>query len=166
MHIEGDIDLNILNELGKKMLFFDGGMGTMLQAKGSRPGEITELWNITRPEDVLDVHCKYLEAGADVITANTFGASSIKLEGSGYSSEEVIIAGIGLAKEAMARVCGTDSSSRKAYAAMDISSTGKLLKPIGTMDFDEAYDIFSEMAAAGEKAGADLAIYSCNIHLF
>lgn len=160
MNIKGDIDLNILNELGKKMLFFDGGMGTMLQAKGSLPGEITELWNITRPDDVLDVHCQYLEAGADVITANTFGASRIKLAGSGYSPEEVISAGIGLVKEAISRVCGgkEDGSSRKAYAAMDISSTGKLLKPLGTMDFDEAYDIFREMAAAGEKAGADLVI--------
>ena len=159
MHIKGETDLNILNELGKKMLFFDGGMGTMLQAKGSRPGEITELWNITRPEDVLDVHCRYLEAGADVITANTFGASSIKLEGSGYSPEKVISAGIGLAKEAISRVCGNgDCSGRKAYAAMDISATGKLLKPLGTMDFDEAYNIFREMAVAGEKAGADLAI--------
>ena len=159
MHIKGETDLNILNELGKKMLFFDGGLGTMLQAKGAQPGEMTELWNIKRPEDVLDVHCRYLEAGADVITANTFGASSIKLEGSGYSPEKVISAGIGLAKEAISRVCGNgDCSGRKAYAAMDISSTGKLLKPLGTMDFDEAYNIFREMAVAGEKAGADLAI--------
>ena len=150
--------MSILNELGKKMLFFDGGFGTMLQAKGSRPGEVTELWNITRPEDVCDVHCQYLKAGADVITANTFGASSIKLEGSGYTSDEVIKAGIGLAKEAIARVCGTDGSSRKAYAAMDISSTGRLLKPLGTMEFDEAYEIFKNMAISGEKAGADLVI--------
>ena len=150
--------MSILNELGKKMLFFDGGMGTMLQAKGSRPGEVTELWNITRPEDVCDVHCQYLKAGADVITANTFGASEIKLSGSGYTSDEVIKAGIGLAKESIARVCGTDGSSRKAYAAMDISSTGKLLKPLGTMEFDEAYEIFKNMAVSGEKAGADLVI--------
>ena len=98
--------MKILNELGKKMLFFDGGMGTMLQAKGAQPGEMTELWNIKRPDDVLDVHCQYLEAGADVITANTFGASDLKLEGSGYTSDEVIKAGIGLVKEAINRVCG------------------------------------------------------------
>lgn len=149
--------MSILNELGKKMLFFDGGMGTMLQAKGSSPGEITELWNITRPDDVCDVHCQYLMAGADVITANTFGASDLKLSGSGYTSDEVISAGIGLVKEAINRVCG-EGSQRKAYAAMDISSTGKLLKPIGTMEFDEAYNIFKDMALSGEKAGADLAI--------
>ena len=112
--------MSILNELGKKMLFFDGGMGTMLQAKGSRPGEVTEIWNITRPDDVCDVHCQYLMAGADVITANTFGASEIKLSGSGYTSDEVIKAGIGLAKESISRVCG-DGSGRKAYAAMEIS---------------------------------------------
>ena len=122
--------MKILNELGKKMLFFDGGLGTMLQAKGAQPGEMTELWNIKRPEDVLDVHCQYLEAGADIITANTFGASNLKLEGSGYTSDEVIKAGIGLVKEAINRVCGCnragESGGRKAYAAMDISSTGKL----------------------------------------
>ena len=154
--------MNILNELGKKMLFFDGGLGTMLQAKGAQPGEMTELWNITRPEDVLDVHCRYLEAGADIITANTFGASNLKLEGSGYTSDEVIRAGIGLVKEAINRVCGGngagESSGRKAYAAMDISSTVKLLKPFGTMEFDEAYELFKSMAVSGEKAGADLVI--------
>lgn len=149
--------MSILNELGKKMLFFDGGLGTMLQAKGSLPGEMTELWNITRPEDVCDVHCQYLMAGADVITANTFGASEVKLSGSGYTSDEVISAGIGLVKEAINRVCG-EGGQRKAYAAMDISSTGKLLKPLGTMEFDEAYEIFKDMAVSGEKAGADLAI--------
>lgn len=149
--------MSILNELGKKMLFFDGGLGTMLQAKGSLPGEMTELWNITRPEDVCDVHCQYLMAGADVITANTFGASELKLSGSGYTSDEVISAGIGLVKEAITRVCG-EGSQRKAYAAMDISSTGKLLKPLGTMEFDEAYNIFKSMAISGERAGADLVI--------
>lgn len=149
--------MSILNELGKKMLFFDGGLGTMLQAKGSLPGEMTELWNITRPEDVCDVHCQYLMAGADVITANTFGASEVKLSGSGYTSDEVISAGIGLVKEAINRVCG-EGGQRKAYAAMDISSTGKLLKPLGTMEFDEAYEIFKDMAVSGEKAGADLAV--------
>ena len=149
--------MSILNELGKKMLFFDGGLGTMLQAKGSLPGEMTELWNITRPEDVCNVHCQYLMAGADVITANTFGASEVKLSGSGYTSDEVISAGIGLVKEAINRVCG-EGGQRKAYAAMDISSTGKLLKPLGTMEFDEAYEIFKDMAVSGEKAGADLAV--------
>ena len=75
--------MSILNELGSRMLFFDGGMGTMLQKRGSLPGEMTELWNIKRPEDVRDVHIQYLEAGADIVTANTFGASEIKLAGSG-----------------------------------------------------------------------------------
>lgn len=146
--------MGILELLGKKMIFFDGGMGTMLQAKGCRPGEITEIWNITRPEDVYDVHKQYLEAGADIIMANTFGANSLKLDGTGYTQEEVISAGIRNAKKAIADVCA--DSDRQAFVAMDISSTGKLLKPFGTMEFDEAYEVFKGMVTCGRDAGADL----------
>lgn len=146
--------MGILDLLGKKMLFFDGGMGTMLQAKGCRPGEITEIWNITRPEDVYDVHKQYLEAGADIIMANTFGANSLKLGGTGYTQEEVISAGIRNAKKAIDDVCV--GSERQAFVAMDISSTGKLLKPFGTMEFDEAYEVFKGMVTCGRDAGADL----------
>ena len=149
--------MSILNELGSRMLFFDGGMGTMLQKRGSLPGEMTELWNIKRPEDVRDVHIQYLEAGADIVTANTFGASEIKLAGSGYTPEDVVTAGIRLAKEATDSV-RTDGRKHSAYVAMDISSTGRLLKPLGTLEFDQAYEAFKTMAAAGEKAGADLAL--------
>ena len=149
--------MSILNELGSRMLFFDGGMGTMLQKRGSLPGEMTELWNIKRPEDVKDVHLQYLEAGADIVTANTFGASEIKLAGSGYTPEDVVTAGIRLAKEATDSV-RTDGRKHSAYVAMDISSTGRLLKPLGTLEFDQAYEAFKTMAAAGEKAGADLAL--------
>jgi methionine synthase I (cobalamin-dependent) len=79
--------MSVLDILGKRMLFFDGGMGTMLQKKGVKPGEITEIWNITRPEDVYDVHCEYLVAGADIIMANTFGANCLKLAGTGRTGE-------------------------------------------------------------------------------
>ncbi len=147
--------MSILDILGKRMLFFDGGMGTMLQGKGVLPGEITEIWNITRPDDVYDVHKQYLEAGADIILANTFGANEIKLSGSGYSVEEIVEAGVKNAKKAVADICG---SERQAFVAMDIAPTGKLLKPFGTMEFDEAYEIFKKMAVAGEKAGADIIV--------
>ena len=80
--------MSVLDILGKRMLFFDGGMGTMLQKKGVKPGEITEIWNITRPEDVYDVHCEYLVAGADIIMANTFGANCLKLAGTGGLPQE------------------------------------------------------------------------------
>ena len=69
---------NILETLGKKMLFFDGGMGSMLQKKGMTPGENTDVWNFTRPEDIMDVHRQYLEAGSDIILVNMFGANTLK----------------------------------------------------------------------------------------
>lgn len=145
--------MNILNVLGKRMLFFDGGMGTMLQKKGVAPGEITEIWNITRPDDVYDVHCQYLRAGADILMANTFGANCLKLAGSGYSVSEIVAAGVKNAKRAAADVCGDD---RPVWIAMDLAPTGKLLKPFGTMEFDEAYELYKEMVVAGAQAGADL----------
>ena len=146
---------NILEELGKKMLFFDGGMGTMLQKKGVKPGEITEIWNITRPADVYDVHCEYLSAGADIIMANTFGANAIKLEGTGYTVDEIVKAGVANAQRAVLDVCGPDTG-RKAWVAMDLAPTGKLLKPFGTMEFDAAYELYKEMVIAGADAGADI----------
>ncbi|MBR1989378.1 MAG: homocysteine S-methyltransferase family protein [Firmicutes bacterium] len=146
---------NILEELGKRMLFFDGGMGTMLQKKGVKPGEITEIWNITRPADVYDVHCEYLSAGADIIMANTFGANAIKLEGTGYTVDEIVKAGVANAQRAVLDVCGPDTG-RKAWVAMDLAPTGKLLKPFGTMEFDAAYELYKEMVIAGADAGADI----------
>ena len=68
----------ILDRLGKELLFFDGGMGTLLQAEGLKPGELPETWNITHPETVIGIHRKYIEAGSDIVLANTFGANAIK----------------------------------------------------------------------------------------
>lgn len=147
--------MSVLDILGKKMLFFDGGMGTMLQKKGVKPGEITEIWNITRPEDVYDVHCEYLVAGADIIMANTFGANCLKLAGTGYTVQEIVRAGVLNAQKAVLDVCGPDTG-RKAFVAMDLAPTGKLLKPFGTMEFDEAYELYKEMVIAGAEAGADI----------
>ena len=147
--------MSVLDILGKRMLFFDGGMGTMLQKKGVKPGEITEIWNITRPEDVYDVHCEYLVAGADIIMANTFGANCLKLAGTGYTVQEIVRAGVLNAQKAVLDVCGPDTG-RKAFVAMDLAPTGKLLKPFGTMEFDEAYELYKEMVIAGAEAGADI----------
>jgi len=72
-------DGNILELLHQKILIIDGGMGTMLQKNGLKSGECPELWNITHPEIVKGIHTSYLEAGADIILTNTFGANGIKL---------------------------------------------------------------------------------------
>ncbi len=125
---------------------FDGGMGTELQKRGLKAGALPELLNLTEPEIVRDVHKAYVEAGADVITANTFGANSKKLGDAG-TVEKVVSAGIRLVREAGAK-----------KAALDIGPIGALLAPMGTMSFDEAYSIFREVVRAGVKAGADLVI--------
>ena len=131
------------------MLFLDGGMGTQLQAKGLQPGEIPELWNLTRPDDVRAVHEAYFAAGADVVYANTFGANSAKYHGDAPLAD-VIAAGIGIAKEA--------ASSSHRFVALDVGPTGRLLKPAGDFEFDAAYDAFAEQVRIGAKAGADLVV--------
>ena len=138
--------------LGNELLFFDGAMGTMLQARGLSSGELPELWNITREEEILDIHKQYLASGCNIIKANTFGANPFKMQGTGYSCEEVTEKGIGIVKRAIAE------SGREAYIALDIGSLGKLLEPLGDLPFEEAYKAFKPMCVAGEQAGADLCL--------
>ena len=140
--------MRILSELGKRLLFFDGGMGTMLQDQGLKAGELPELWNMTRPDVIEAIHRGYLAAGADIIKTNTFGANAVKLRDCGYGVEEVVIAAVNLVKKSI--------GDGDALTAMDIGPTGKLLKPLGDLAFEDAVAAFAEAAKAGEKAGADL----------
>lgn len=139
--------MTIREEIGKRILFFDGGMGTLLQEQGLQAGELPETWNLKNPEPIIQIHKEYLAAGADIILANTFGANRFKY---GEDLEKIVTAGVANAKKAVAE------SGKKAYVALDIGSTGKLLKPMGTLDFEEAVRVFAEIIRAGEKAGADL----------
>ena len=138
--------------LGKEILFFDGAMGTMLQERGLQTGEIPELWNVTHEDIILDVHKLYLEAGCDIVKANTFGINPFKMEGKGYTCEELTKKGIALVKRAIAE------TGKKAYTALDIGSLGKLLEPLGELPFEEAYEAFKPVCIAGEQAGADLVL--------
>lgn len=137
---------NIRDEFGKRMLFFDGGMGSLLQERGLEQGELPETWNLKKPEELIRIHREYLEAGADIVLANTFGANRFKYD----NLDEIIAAGIANAKTAVRE------SGKKAYVALDMGPTGKLLKPMGTLDFEEAVSVYAEVVRAGEKAGADL----------
>ena len=139
--------MTIREEIGKRILFFDGGMGTLLQEQGLQAGELPETWNLKNPEPIIQIHKAYLAAGADIILANTFGANRFKY---GEDLEKIVTAGGANAKKAVAE------SGKKAYVALDIGSTGKLLKPMGTLDFEEAVGVFAEIIRVGEKAGADL----------
>ena len=123
-------------------LYCDGGMGTLLQARGLRAGEQPELWNLTRPDDIRAIHAEYLAAGSDVITANTFGASALKFD----NVTEIVTEGIRLAREAV-EACG-----REAYVAYDIGPLGRLLKPLGDLAFEDAVNLFAEGVRAAAEA--------------
>ena len=131
---------------GESHLLFDGGMGTMLQEAGLAAGETPELWCLTHPDEVRAIHRAYVEAGSDVITTNTFGANRLKLDGKA-TVDEVFSAAVACARAAGAR-----------YVAGDIGPTGALLRPLGTLSFDDAYELFAEEARAAAAAGADLFI--------
>lgn len=130
-----------------KLLFLDGAMGTMLHKAGLKVGEIPENYNVEKPEVIFNIHRQYIEAGADIITTNTFGASKYKLK-SEHSLEKVITKAVEIAKAA----------SIGQYVALDIGPTGHLLAPLGDLSFEDAYDAFAEIVKIGAKAGADLVL--------
>lgn len=141
-----------------RVILFDGGMGTLLQGMGLEAGEVPERWNILYPERVKSIHRAYIEAGSNVITANTFGGCRIKFPEDGdITSEAVITAGVRLVREAIAEAhaAGIDG---EIYAALDMGPTGHLLKPLCDLEFEEAVAAYREMAHIGEEAGADLII--------
>lgn len=153
----------IRDRLGKELLLFDGGMGTLLQERGLAPGELPETWNISRPEVIREIHKNYIKAGSDIVLTNTFGANALKFHAEGCSLEQTVKTAVRLVKEAAkkagaapAETSGTGNGKRTVYAALDIGPTGKLLKPMGDLDFEEAYEAFKEVMIWGEKAGADL----------
>lgn len=128
----------------KEHVILDGGMGTMLQSSGLEIGGVPELLNITNPELLVSIHKKYIEAGADIIYTNTFGANSYKMKDTGYSIEELISSAIENAKKAAE---GTD-----VLIALDVGPIGQLLEPTGTLSFEKAYDIFKQIVIAGKSA--------------
>lgn len=131
---------------GEEYLVFDGAMGTMLQAAGLEAGALPEMLCLTDPQGVASIHRAYVEAGSQVVTTNTFGANAHKLDGAA-SVAEIFAAAVRCARSSGAR-----------YVAADIGPTGALLEPLGTMSFDEAYDLFAEQVEAAAAAGADIVL--------
>lgn len=142
------MSVNVREYIKTDLLIFDGAMGTMLQKAGLPTGGLPELYNIEHPEVVLDIHKKYVLAGCDVITTNTFQANAFKLKDCGHTPKELIEAGVKLAKKSGAK-----------YVALDIGPLGQLMKPMGTLTFDMAYDMFLEQINAGVNAGADIILF-------
>ena len=144
--------MKVLEYLKNNILYLDGGMGTLLQAKGLAVGELPERWNVEFPEKVIGIHKDYFDAGSNVVSANTFGANLLKFDRE--ELEKVIAAAMNNARIAMER----SVADQKKFVAIDIGPTGKLLKPLGDLDFEDAVEIFAETVKLGEKYGADLII--------
>lgn len=126
----------------------DGAMGTMLQKSGMKPGTIPETLNITDPEMVAEIHRAYIRAGSQAVYANTFGANSLKLKNTGYSTGELIAAGVRIAKECAAKA--------GVLTGLDVGPLGVMLEPLGSLPFEEAVRLYREIMTAGAEAGADL----------
>ena len=140
----------------KEFVILDGAMGTMLQAKGLEMGGTPEALNIDKPDWLVDIHRQYINAGSDIVYANTFGANRHKLEKCGYTVQQAIPAAIKNARKACE---GTDT-----LVALDIGPIGQLLEPTGTLTFEEAYDIYKEQILAG--ADADLIVFETMTDLY
>ena len=149
--------MTIKELLERDYVVLDGGFGTELQKRGMEPGETSEIMNFKRDEDVRAVLRSYIEAGSDIISANTFGANRYKLKNEGHTTEETVNKALDIAREAAK---GTDT-----LVALDIGPIGVLLEPAGTMTFEEAYDIFAEIVKAGRDK-ADLIVIETMTDLY
>ena len=141
---------SLLDYLKNDILCLDGGMGTLLQNEGLAPGELPERWNISRSQTVTDIHRSYFDAGSNIVNTNTFGANSLK-----FSSEEldcIVCAAIENARKAASESTGEQPK----WVALDIGPSGKMLKPYGDLDFEDAVELFAETIRLGVKYGADL----------
>lgn len=140
----------VLEELRNRLLFFDGGTGSLLQAAGLKAGELPETWNIIHPEEVVKIHRDYLNAGCDMVKTNTFGANRLKFnEHTEFALREVVEAAVANARQAV-------TEAGHGWIALDLGPTGRLLKPMGDLEFESAVMMYRETAQIGIKAGVDL----------
>ncbi len=142
--------MSILDEMKVRRLYCDGGMGSLLQAAGLQAGELPERWNLSHPEIITEVHRKYLAAGADIMTTNTFGANRLKYDKDG-ELKAIVEAAIANARKAV-------EEAGRGYVALDLGPTGKLLKPLGDLPFETAVSLYKEVVSIGAAAGADLVL--------
>ncbi len=138
--------------LKNNIVILDGGMGTLLQSQGLQVGDLPERWNISHPEIITKIHKDYYDAGSNVVCTNTFGANILKF--SLDELEDIIAKAVDNARNAAKQ----SSSQKEKFVALDLGPTGKLLKPIGDLDFEDAVKIFTETVRLGVKYGADLVI--------
>ncbi len=142
--------MRILDYIKENILVLDGAMGTLLQAEGLKPGELPETWNISHPYSVVDIHKAYFDAGSNVVSTNTFGANTLKFPVA--ELEKIISSAINNARLAQKNSKGRQEK----WIALDIGPTGRMLKPFGDLDFEDAVGIFAETVKIGVKCGVDL----------
>ncbi|GAB1475913.1 homocysteine S-methyltransferase family protein [Bacillota bacterium] len=156
--------MDVRQLLDKRIIVFDGAMGTMLQKAGLPTGQVPELFNFKHPDIIKDIYLQYLGAGSDIISTNTFGANRLKVKGCGYSVDEIVTRAVELAKEATAEY-EREYGGRK-YAALSLGPVGKLMAPTGDLEFEEACDLYREQILPGIKAGADLILIETQSDLY
>ena len=142
--------MDIVSYLKDHLVFLDGGMGTLLQKRGLKPGELPERWNIAHPEEIIEIHKSYYEAGSNIVIANTFGANPLKFEKEELRS--LVTAGV----ENALRAREESGGDQEKFVGLDIGPLGKLLRPYGDLDFEEAVSLYAETIRIGAAAGADL----------
>lgn len=146
----GSVSMNIRDFIKNNIVYLDGGMGTLLQKSGLQPGELPERWNISHPEVIREIHKNYYDSGSNVVNTNTFGANTLKF--SIDELDEIICHAVKNADEARK----ASSGEQEKFIALDVGPTGKLLKPLGDLDFEDAVKIFAETIRLGVKYGVDL----------
>jgi len=144
--------MNFREYLKNNIVYLDGGMGTLLQAQGLRPGEHPERWNLSHPDIITSIHKSYFDAGSNVVCTNTFGANILKFAED--ELENIIMAAVFNAKAAREQ----SASKSEKFIALDIGPSGKLLKPLGDLDFEDAVSVFAKTVKLGVKYGVDLII--------
>lgn len=146
----GSVSMNIRDFIKNNIVYLDGGMGTLLQKSGLQPGELPERWNISHPEVIEEIHKSYYDSGSNIVNTNTFGANSLKFGTDELS--EIIYHAVKNADEARK----ASSGNQEKFIALDVGPTGKLLKPLGDLDFEDAVKAFAEVISLGVKYGVDL----------
>ena len=144
--------MNFREYLKDHIVILDGGMGTLLQAAGLMPGEHPERWNLSHPDEIVKIQRDYFNAGSNVVSTNTFGANSLRF--SEEELEEIVAAAFKNAKQAREESRGTQEK----FIALDLGPTGKLLRPLGDLDFEDAVEVFAKTVRLGVKYGADLIV--------
>lgn len=149
--------MSIYDCIRRGVFYLDGGTGSYLQERGLKPGELPEMWNLSRPEEIIALHRAYYEAGSHAVCANTFGANGLKFDGKdGHPTvRQIVSAAVDCAKRARETASGGQAER---FVMLDVGPLGRLLEPLGDLPFERSVELFAEEIRAGADAGADLVL--------